>query len=98
MLKPRIGWMDLFRLKQAVHPTLMCNLVVEMMFTEFANEWLIVIVYAMRGLHFAHLAFDPILEAEVVDELHASHTLADIEKWVTLMGCSIETESADSLI
>lgn len=90
--------MDLFGLKQTIDPTVVLNLVAEMMLAELADEWLIVVVYAMRSLHLAHLAPDPILEAEVVDEFDASHALADIKKRVILMGCCFEAEPADGLI
>lgn len=63
MLKPGIGWVYLFGLKQAVDPSIMPNLIAEVMFAEFANERLIVVVHTMGGLHLAHFAPNPILQA-----------------------------------
>jgi hypothetical protein len=47
MFEPCIRRMNLFWFKQTIGPTIVLNLIAEMMFAELANEWLIVVVYAM---------------------------------------------------
>ena len=98
MFKPCIRRVDFLWLKQTIGPAIVFYLVTDSLFADLASKGFIMIVNAVRRLNFPHFALDPILQAQIMDQLHAARALADIKEGIALLGAAVKAKPANCLV